>query len=267
MVVFESVQKEDLLPLLKKGYKKEPTSTVYEELRLKKDDTILVLYTSGKLLIQGKKMIKEVEKDLSSLHIGKKVKAEVFRKEEGLIIGSDECLKGDTFGGLVVAAVKADDPIRKKLLSLGVADSKTLSDREILPLAEKIREIAPCEVRTLLPIEYNYAGRITPLLNKLHALCAHDLLPGVHVVDKYPGCAVGDIMEEKAESKYIEVAAASIIARAAALKQFEFLSKLAGFDLPKGSTHVRMALQRLREKRIPLREFVKVDFGNVEEFL
>ena len=87
------------------------------------------------------------------------------------------------------------------------------------------------------------------------------------MVDKYPGCAVGDVAEEKAESKYVEVAAASVLARAAALKQLDYLSLQAGFTLPKGSTHVKLALHELQERKLEFRKFVKVHFANVKEFL
>lgn len=269
MVVFENVTKNELLPLLKKGFVKEEVKTVYEELRLMKGGVILVLYTSGKLLLQGKKeQLEDVKKQLQKLKIGTEITSDSFRKESGWLIGSDETLKGDTFGGLVVAAVKANDSIREELISIGVADSKTLRDTEIILIAEKIRNIASCEVRSILPYEYNHAHKtITELLNYFHHEAAAYLLPGKHVVDKYPGCAVGDVMVEKAESKYVEVAAASIIARAAALKQIDYLSVQAGFRLPLGSTHVQLALHELQDRKLDFTHFVKIDFKNVKEFL
>ena len=72
---------------------------------------------------------------------------------------------------------------------------------------------------------------------------------------------------EKAESKYVEVAAASILARAAALQQLDYLSAQAGFRLPKGSTHVKLALFELKERGLDFRKFTKVDFANVKSFL
>lgn len=191
-------------------------------------------------------------------------------KETGIIIGSDESLKGDTFGGIVVAAVKADDEIREKLTGLGVADSKRLSDKKILVMAEKIKKLAECELRNILPEEYNRSEvktKITVWLNRLHKECYDYLKPGKHVVDKYPGCNVGDVREEKAEDKYVEVAAASVLARAAALKQMDTLSAKAGFLLPRGSTHVKSALRELKERGLNFKEFVKLDFRNVKEFL
>lgn len=269
MVVFENVTKRDLLKLLKKGFVQEAVKTVYEDLRLIKDGVVLVLYTSGKLLLQGKEaQLEDVKKLLHTLKIGQEVKSDSFRREAGWIIGSDETLKGDTFGGLVVAAVKANDLIREELISIGVADSKTLSDKEIILIAEKIRTIASCDVRSLLPYDYNHSKqKITELLNSLHREAAASLLPGKHIVDKYPGCTVGDVILEKAESKYAEVAAASIIARAAALKQIDYLSVQAGFRVPLGSTHVQLALHELQDRQRDFTQFVKLDFKNVQEFL
>ncbi|HLC97582.1 MAG TPA: hypothetical protein VJC21_02275 [Candidatus Nanoarchaeia archaeon] len=268
MAVFIDVKKEAGEKLLKQGFKKEEPRTLYEELRLSKNGVTAILYATGTLLLQGKAdAIEKAAKQLSALHIGEEKSAPSFNKETGWVIGSDESLKGDTFGGIVVAAVKADKAIREKLAELGVADSKTLRDEEILPLAEQIKHLAPCEVQSLLPEEYNQQHGVTHLLNKLHASAAQHLAPGKHIVDKYPGCAVGDLATEKAESKYVEVAAASILARAAALQQLNQLSAWAGFPVPKGSTHVQDALKKLREKKLDFEKFVKIDFRNVKEFL
>ncbi len=267
MVVFTNVKKEDLEKL--KGYLADEPKTIYEEARLKKGKVTLILYNSGKLLLQGNqeeaaKMVKELEK----LKIGKKEEALEFLEESGWVIGSDESLKGDTFGGVTVAAVKADAKIRTKLKEMGVADSKTLSDEEVLRLADKIRKTAPCEVKSMFPEDYNASPlTITHTLNKMHQECAEYLKPGKHIVDKFPGCQVGEIQEEKAESKYLEVAAASILARDAALKQLNALSAQAGFHLPKGSTHVQLALMELKHRKLEFTKFVKMDFWNVKEFL
>ena len=263
MTVFQNVTKQDLTKL--KGFTQIEPKSIYESVRLTNGSVTAILFTSGKLLFQGKES--EVENAVKKFK-GEKVEPEHFRRETGWIIGSDETLKGDTFGGMVVAAVKADDKIRTKLAELGVADSKKLSDVEIVPLAQRIKMIAPCHVKSILPEHYNqHKGTVTKLLDQMHKECGRYLLPGKHVVDKYPGCKVGDIIVEKAESKYIEVAAASILARAAALDQFDYLSAQAAFEVPKGSTHVTDALEKLREKKLPFRKFVKLHFRNVEEFL
>lgn len=266
MTVFTNVKKEEIEKL--KGWTKEKPKTVYEELRLTKKNLTLILYTSGKLLLQGRpEAVEKAARQLGKLKVGKPVEPEKFRKESGWFIGSDEALKGDTFGGLVVAAVRADDQIREKLIEIGVADSKNLSDKEVLAMANRIKRIAPCEIESLLPEEYNKQDDVTALLNKIHQKVGHDLFPGEHVVDKFPGCVVGNMQIEKAESKYVEVAAASVLARATGLQQLNFLSAQAGFRLPKGSTHVKLALHELKERGLDFKKFVKVGFKNVQEFL
>ena len=268
MVVFLNVSPEAVSKLTKIGFKKEPIKTIYEQTRLKHGGVTAILYTSGKLLLQGNTAeINALAPKINKLKLGKEIKTEKLKKETGWIIGSDESLKGDTFGGVVVGAVKADLKGRQELAKIGVTDSKLLSDKEILPMADKIRQVVSCEVRSILPEEYNVSGGITGILNHLHSECARYLAPGKHIVDKYPGCTIGDIREEKAESKYLEVAAASILARAAALKQLDYLSTQAGFALPKGSTHVAHALHELKERGLPFHKFVKMDFRNVSEFL
>ncbi len=268
MVVFKNVTKEDAAKLLKKGFVMGTPKTMHEALRLSKKNVALILYNSGKLLLQGKQVAKDnIADEIRRLKIGEEEQKISFRKETGWMIGSDETLKGDTFGGLVVAAVKANDENREKLKELGVADSKKLADSEIIVMADKIKKLVQCEILNLFPEEYNREDGVTALLNKLHHKTASYLKPGKHVVDKYPGCTVGDIITEKAESKYIEVAAASVLARAAGLQQLKTLSIQAGFEIPKGSTHVKEALQKLVESKLEPKKFVKMHFRNVREFL
>lgn len=266
MAVFLNVQQDDLLKLKKLGFKPASPKTIHEVIRQEATGVTAILYKSSKLFLQGKQADEFADK-IARLGIGERVVPEHFRKERGWIIGSDEALKGDTFGGLVVAAVKADDKMREKLQEIGVADSKKLSDQEVHVLADQIKKIAPCEIKSILPEEYNQSHSQTLLLNNLHHAVAQYLLPGMHIVDKYPGCTVGDRQEKKAESKYVEVAAASILARSVALQQLSYLSQQAGFTLPKGSTHVKEALEQLRQHKLEFRKFVKINFRNVTEFL
>ena len=143
MVVFTDVSQEAVLRLIKKGFKKENIKTIYEDVRLTKGKVTVILYTSGKLLLQGSmEEIKTILPLLKKMKMGREEQIDTFRKENGVIIGSDESLKGDTFGGMVVAAVKANDVQRQKLKKIGVMDSKLLTDTEILPMAEKIRSFA-----------------------------------------------------------------------------------------------------------------------------
>ena len=186
-------------------------------------------------------------------------------------IGSDESLKGDTFGGIVVAAVKSDDETRERLKTIGVADSKKITDKKIKELAPKIKELVGsfgyC-IRSKMPFEYNRETKQTLILNKMHSQATGFLKPAEEVVvDRYPGSRIGGAkLVEKAESKYIEVAAASILARDEAIKQMDKLSEDIGFDIPYGSTHVKGALEKLKDTGKDPSQFVKRHFRNVKIF-
>lgn len=270
MVTFENVEKSDLKRLMEFGFAISETKSKYEAAR-RKGPCTLVLFKSGKLLVQGNdENVRRTAKLLKDLKIGKPVKKPSFVNERGVVIGSDEALKGDTFGGLVVAAVRADDKQREILRRLGVEDSKLLTDQNIRIVAEQIARHVHYSIKDLPPAEYNREVEehgMTGLLNKLHREAAEDLdaeKGAKHVVDKFPGCRTGDIIETKADSKYLEVAAASILARDTGLRQLAKLGVRLGMTVPRGSTHVREALEMLKRRNLPVSEFVKVKFKNVK---
>lgn len=186
-----------------------------------------------------------------------------------MIIGSDETLKGDSFGGLIVCAVKLGDEMESQVSAMGVRDSKKLSPIQIELIAERLMELVPYSVQELNPTQYNQEiskHGMTQVLNNLHAAAISELYEdGARViVDKYPGCKVdGAEMLTKAEDQFTAVAAASIIARSVGMEQFKTLSERAGMRLPMGSTHVQDALVRMKESGKDLSEFAKISFKNV----
>ncbi|MBW3004106.1 hypothetical protein KY337_06095, partial [Candidatus Woesearchaeota archaeon] len=168
MTTYTNVEKNDVKPLLGFGYSVERTKSKYEVIRLRSSGVFMVLFTTNKLLVQGNEdSVKAAENLLHELRIGKKVVPIKFVKEQGEVIGSDEALKGDSFGGIVVAAVKANDGQRQDLLFAGVMDSKKLKDYEIRVIAERIKKVAKYKVISLLPYEYNKYDNVTKLLNEL----------------------------------------------------------------------------------------------------
>ncbi len=267
MVTFLNIKKEKIQQfLLDMGLALWECKTPYETLRMKGPITA-ILFKSGKLLLQGKEDHVEKYRKLLLASGFTEEKKPIFVKEKGVIIGSDESLKGDTFGGLVVAAVMADDKVRQELLFLGVQDSKKIDDADIPFLAAEIEKRTDHVVESLYPEQYNH-HRLTELLNQLHTHCTSTLQKkqkAVVVVDKYPGCSVGDIRTPHAEDKYVEVAAASILARDEALKQLQALSKMLGYPIPKGSTHVKEAFEFLKKSGKDPRLFVKMHFRNVKK--
>ena len=269
MASFDNVTKTSLRKIKKHGYKDTEVKSPHEEMRLKGDSSI-VLYKTGKLLVQGSPAnVRETIKLLKFLGITESKKC-----FSGCAIGTDETLKGDTFGGLVVAGFKADDRIRQELEGMGVKDSKALLKPDIVKIARELIERYPdnYHMESIFPKEYNKLNmkhNVTEIMDMMHEKCYRKLKGRsdiIHIVDLYPGCKVGDIKEAKAESKYLEVAAASIIARYGGLKQIRELEQQAGFFIPFGSTNVQAALIEIKKKSLKPVNFVKMKFRNVQQF-
>lgn len=222
------------------------------------------------MLVQGKNEdVEEASKLIEFLGISEHKKG-----FSGKATGTDESLKGDTFGGIVVAGFLADDEIRCALKEMDVKDSKKLLNPDIARIAQEIMQTYPdnYHIESILPKEYNKINTrmsVTEILDMLHSRCHKKLAKNneiIHIVDLYPNCAVGNVKETKAESKYLEVAAASIIARYGALMQIRELEQKAGFFIPLGSTHVESALLELKKKSLDPVDFVKMKFSNVVKF-
>ncbi|MCK5334332.1 MAG: hypothetical protein KAJ24_07465 [Candidatus Aenigmarchaeota archaeon] len=269
MTVLTGINSGKIDRLIEVGFCDVKIKTEYELRRLSGPATV-ILYKSGKLLVQGKET--EVERVVFFL-TGKTAAKKVVPKTEGgkiVRIGSDESLKGDTFGGIVVASAKLGPKEREALAKCGVQDSKKIMNSKIHELAAEIKKVLGRKnyaIVELLPEEYNKFKSVTAMLNAMHSRATNSLLPAYEiVVDQYPGCRVkGAILETKAESKYLSVAAASILARSVALRQIDELSKKAGFKVPLGSTHVRGALAELKKRGLAPEKFVKTGFRNVQK--
>jgi ribonuclease HIII len=233
-------------------------------------------YTSGKLLVQGRGAKEFVEFTIEPEIVGEAKLGydevhhpEMFQPH----LGIDESGKGDFFGPLVIAGVFVDGDLPRRLLDLGVRDSKQIgSDQKALDLADAIRETAGRErwdVVTILPARYNELylkfGNLNRLLAWGHAKVIENLLT------RWPDCprALSDkfahesliqralqergrkiLLQQrtKAESD-IAVAAASILARAGFLEALKRLGEKVGTALPKGaSAQVKAAAKEIVKK-------------------
>lgn len=205
-------------------------------------------------------------------------------------IGCDESGKGDYFGPLVFAAVYVDAGSDTRLQSLGVRDSKTLSDNRMLDMAEEIKNVCPHIVVPVEPERYNelYAkiGNLNRLLAWGHAWALEQLLGKVScklaIIDQFGDPSyVLDVLREKGRQITIEqrthaeediaVAAASILARTRFVQILEQLSKSAGEKLPKGASDPaivavgRRIVARLGKEQ--LAAFAKLHFKTTEAIL
>lgn len=175
-------------------------------------------------------------------------------------IGIDESGKGDYFGPLVIAGVYVVPKQEEQLRAAGVRDSKSLSDKKAVALAEQIRAWCPSTIVGIGPERYNSLHASFKNLNRLlawgHARAIENLLEHVScarvVADQFgderflksalmaKGRTVTLVQKPRAEEE-VAVAAASIVARAEFLRRLQELSTRYGVPLPKGASDTVIA--------------------------
>ncbi len=82
-------------------------------------------------------------------------------------IGLDESGKGDYFGPLVIGAVYVDQQTEDKLISMGVQDSKLLTDNRMQAMSQEIKALCPNFVVPIEPKRYNELYNKVQNLNRL----------------------------------------------------------------------------------------------------
>ncbi len=262
------------------------------------DDAVtLNVFSTGKIQVQGKStsfLRERVEGWLLDNPPGRRrASRDGAGRTSGVVpdstprVGTDEAGKGEYFGPLVVAGARVLGAGQSRLLqSLGVRDSKTLTNAQAVKLAAEILGAVGVEnVRelTLLPREYEEqreeAGSVQKLLGKLHGSILHQLEEQVDVaivdslgpgseLERYAPPELRVEMRPRAEDD-VAVAAASVVARARYLEEMERLSMKVGLELPRGSTHVAEAVRRVYEElgMEGLEDVAKVHFSITEQIL
>jgi len=245
----------------------------------------VVLYESGKLVIQGSdvsELTKEILTYLGKEHSNLSEAQNICSFSDKPHIGIDESGKGDFFGPLVVGGVLVDETNRQRFIDKGIKDSKQLNDDKILKLANIIKANAIHYTLVLNNDKYNELYNKINNLNKLlawgHARVIENILEKKSceyaLSDKFgkdelienalmtKGKAIKLEQRCKGEED-IAVAAASIIARAEYVKRMESLSKRYEIDLPKGASGlVQETAKNFSEKygKERLREVAKIHF-------
>jgi len=171
-----------------------------------------------------------------------------------LVVGVDESGKGDFFGPLVVAAFLASDDTCDQLEKAGVRDGKKLSNNRALVLDEYLRANFTHHVVIIDPEKYNASYKVIRNLNKLLANGHTEAITGIlkkHkadliIVDQFgkpelieeamegSGFTV-DINQRFRGEQVMQVAAASILARAAFIREINRLSGEYYLEIPKGA--------------------------------
>lgn len=205
-------------------------------------------------------------------------------------IGSDEVGNGSYFGGIVTASVLVRDQADVDfLLELGVRDSKKISDKKIRDMAPQIKDRLEYAVSEAIPAQYNQAIASGLHIKEIMAILHNDAIgkvsatnPDFVLIDEFASAskyrdyleasnktiAYSDRLrfEKKAESKYLAVAAASILARDAFLTQIDTMSDFLHMPIKQGVTaKVKEQIAQLMRMEIDLTQYAKVDFKTTEE--
>lgn len=276
--------------LLANNWIEERDKSEYVHFRFRSPNgTVGIMYTSGKLVFQGKE-------DLTALVSSiKKINEESDVSEEFIPhLGVDEVGKGDYFGPLVVVSCFVTEEFYKKIKLLGFADSKKFSDKKISSLFNMVIEYPYYYSSVVKPEEYNGLVReyknVSILLAKQHSLVIEKGLKDLKekgiecehvVVDQFSssksrvidelgelGKGIRLIQHHKGESD-IAVAAASIIARGIFVQEWESMNNKYSFPFPKGASNVIEQAKEFVHKygREELTRVAKIGFKTTKQVL
>lgn len=179
--------------------------------------------------------------------------------------GSDESGKGDYFGPLVVSCVYLDAETVEKARKAGAKDCKLLSDATVLKTGEALRKLlGPENIETLVvsPAAYNRmyvkVRNLNRMLAKVHAIVLEKIArrkPQCRraVVDQFaptesvilstlgPAAAKMEIVQRHKAEDDPAVAAASVVAREAFIREMKRIGTLDGIVYPLGSSNPAIA--------------------------
>jgi len=221
----------------------------------------VAMYTSGKLVVQGKGTTDFVQFYLEPQLLGEARLGYEHLLDPTMLeprIGVDESGKGDFFGPLVIAGVFVDEAAAQNMMEIGVRDSKLIkSDARIAEMAKEIRLTEGCvtNVVAIGPEKYNELHARMKNVNEIlgwgHARVIENLLERVDspkaISDQFGnkriveqalmkrGRKIQLVQRHKAESD-LAVAAASIIARDEFVVRLRRLAREYDVELPKGAS-------------------------------
>ena len=268
-------------------------------------DTIITLYESGKVMFQGvsadidARMWKEIEKKTSGNDVDitssedkkKKPKENKVSLDNYSTIGSDEVGTGDYFGPIVVTASYVSKDKNDFVKSLGVRDSKALTDEKIMSIAPTLIKEIPHVTFILTNEEYNKHNKNGFNMNKIKAILHNKVLYELKsknypydkiVVDQfvYPKKYYEHIQESTkkvtditflthAEDICTSVAVSSCISRYIFIKKMNEISDSLHMVIPKGAgEEVDKTTARLVETfgAQKLNNVAKLNFKNTEKY-
>lgn len=244
--------------------------------KISRKNLSIIIYTSNKVVIQGK------DADIYF---------EMFKPIDNIILpqaGSDEVGTGDFFGPICVCAAFIDEQTFDKIYDLNLTDSKQLNDEYILKVAPTLIKKVKHSLLILDNEKYNQVIRennMNVIKAKLHNQAYINLqkkikkLPELIIVDDFCGedkyyqylkgeKSIKNItFETKAESKYLSVAIASMISRYAFLTKMSELSSKYKMTFPKGASNLVDEFTKTFVEKYgtdELKKVAKINFKNAK---
>jgi ribonuclease HIII len=288
-------QQQNLKELLSAGnYKRKKIP--YTTIAVEASDFTANLYTSGKLLVQGRgaeDFVLFVLEPNILLSAGTGYEDILDPSRTTPHMGSDESGKGDFFGPLVACAVYVNPSLARSMQEMGVRDCKLMSDKAIFTVGRKVRDLLGTNRYALVsigPEAYNRLylkmRNVNNILAWAHARCIENLLNNIPscpraVADQFgtealikqalmkKGRTITLEQHHKAESD-IAVAAASVLARESFLRSLERIGETHKINVYKGaSEQVREAAIELIKNEGPaaLVKNCKCHFRTTEQVL
>lgn len=264
-------------------------------------DTAITLYKSGKCMFQGNGAQREASRFEPNKLTQKTPTTAIHTKGDTLpenfasmsVIGSDETGTGDYFGPVTVAAVYVPNDKIALLKELGVKDSKMMTDDYMQKITPSIKAACIHSILVLRNEKYNAIQARGNSQGKIKALLHNQALKHVltkmapnkpdyilidqfaerntyyqHIQNEKEIVRENVLFSTKAEQLHIAVAAASILARDAFLKEMDKLGKQVGLTLQKGASSKvdQMAAQIWKKHgEETLRSMTKWHFANTEK--
>lgn len=229
--------------------------------RAKLSNVTITFYRTNVVLFQGLDEQNEYNKWATKIGLPVEETSEINHVDYSnlIAIGTDEVGTGDYFGPIVVCATYTTKETIEKLRHLGVKDSKLLTDKQMIPLALQISNIIPYSIIFLDPIKINSLQEKYDNLNfiksYLHNKAINSILKKLGDV-KYDAILIDEFTPKEKYLKYLEnqqnviknvttvvkgekehigIAAASILARVAFLRELKKLSQEYNLELLKGA--------------------------------
>ncbi|AGR41438.1 ribonuclease HIII [Spiroplasma taiwanense] len=254
------------------------------------DNTVINIYNNKTILFQGKSanllankynLLKD--KNL----INKIVNNKIIELPN---IGCDEVGVGDFFGPLVTCACYLDKDFEKNNLNLinMIKDSKTISNEKIEKLFFQLKDKVKFSVYIMKNKEYNEKYTFYKNTHFLKAIAHNNSLKKVielnndlktvpiimdqfvnenkyfYYLEKEKDIVKNIYFQTKAESKYLAVACASIIARYFFLSEIENLQNTYKIKLPLGAgNNVKLFVQKYKKEfKVESINFIKLHFND-----